>query len=158
MVNVDHHHHHHGEQVTTEQSRGALSMTIDELAEKLGGRGRAQLAWDCYSIGVDPHYYYDQRRDANDPGRTGLAGKEDYDQIFRLLPTCRRTQTLGREALRILKQINGGCSVENGIATLSHVSRSADLTTKLLLRLADGTEVETVIIPWNGVRSTLCIS
>jgi hypothetical protein len=29
---------------------GALSMQIDELAEVLGGRGRAQIVWDCYSI------------------------------------------------------------------------------------------------------------
>jgi hypothetical protein len=29
---------------------GALSMQIDELAEILGGRGRAQIVWDCYSI------------------------------------------------------------------------------------------------------------
>ena len=32
------------------ESYGALSMKIDELAEVLGGRGRAQIVWDCYSI------------------------------------------------------------------------------------------------------------
>ena len=28
-------------------------MGLDELAVALGGIGRAQLAWDCYSIGID---------------------------------------------------------------------------------------------------------
>lgn len=32
------------------ENNGALSMQIDELAEVLGGRGRAQIVWDCYSI------------------------------------------------------------------------------------------------------------
>ena len=46
----------------------------------------------------------------------------------------------------------------NGVASLAHISRSSDHTTKLLLKLADGLQVETVIIPWKGKRSTLCIS
>lgn len=32
------------------EEKGALSMQIDELAELLGGKGRAQIVWDCYSI------------------------------------------------------------------------------------------------------------
>lgn len=32
------------------ENYGALSMQIDELAKILGGRGRAQIVWDCYSI------------------------------------------------------------------------------------------------------------
>ena len=33
--------------------KGGISMTIDELAGVLGGKGRAQLAWDCYKIGIE---------------------------------------------------------------------------------------------------------
>ena len=32
------------------ENKGALSMQIDDLAKILGGRGRAQIVWDCYSI------------------------------------------------------------------------------------------------------------
>ena len=32
------------------EQKGPLSMQIDELAHVLGGKGRAQIVWDCYSI------------------------------------------------------------------------------------------------------------
>jgi hypothetical protein len=120
--------------------KGAISMNIDELAEALGGRGRAQLAWDCYKAGIDP----------------ALA---DFETIWEVLPTCRRGKTLGKEAIESLAKLcpNGG-RLDGGVASLSHVTQSNDKTTKLLLRLSDGMEVETVIIPWSGNRSTLCIS
>jgi 23S rRNA (adenine2503-C2)-methyltransferase len=44
-----------------------------------------------------------------------------------------------------------------GTAEVSHVGRSSDGTLKLLLRLVDGEEIETVIIPTEK-RVTLCIS
>jgi 23S rRNA (adenine2503-C2)-methyltransferase len=118
-------------------------MGIDELALKLGGLGRARLVWDCYSIGVDPQLHYS---DSPDP------------DIQKLLPSCRRTQRLGKEALKKLSSLYKDRGIEGGVASLSHISTSADSTTKLLLKLADGLEVETVIIPWNDKRSTLCIS
>jgi 23S rRNA (adenine2503-C2)-methyltransferase len=119
-------------------------MGLDELAVALGGMGRARLAWDCYSIGIDPQIYY--------------AGETD-PEIQQLLPSCRRTQAMGKEALeRLAGLYEAGGRVEGGVASLSHISTSSDLTTKLLLKLADGMEVETVIIPWRGSRSTLCIS
>ena len=43
------------------------------------------------------------------------------------------------------------------IPAVARVSRSADGTRKLLLRLGDGAEIETVIIPADG-RTTLCMS
>lgn len=125
---------------------------MSDLAERLGGLGRAKLVWDYYSIGVDPALYYFCKENAHD-----LAA------IEKLLPSKRRTQSLGKAALEKLAALyrrdnyNVSC-VEGGIATLAHVSVSSDTTTKLLLRLHDGTQVETVIIPWHGVRSTLCIS
>ena len=45
-----------------------------------------------------------------------------------------------------------------GCLSLSRVARAADGTRKLLLRLDDGTEIESVIIPTTDDRMTLCIS
>ena len=133
------------------RKRGAISMGVDELAVELGGLGRALLAWDCYSIGVDPAVYFDP---------TSTDESNNPDAIQRLLPRSRRTQMMGKTALERLASLYDGSGgrIEGGVASLSHVAQSSDLTTKLLLRLRDGLEVETVIIPWNGVRSTLCIS
>jgi 23S rRNA (adenine2503-C2)-methyltransferase len=147
-------------QVDTEQDDapvvGGLSMTVDELADKLGGRGRALIAWDCYSIGIDPALLFGS---VISPGIDD-AGIDDFETVSRLRPTGRRSQTLGTDALQKLAELypNAGGQVEGGVASLSHISQSSDSTTKLLLRLADGLEVETVIIPWKGDRSTLCIS
>jgi len=125
-------------------------MSVDELALSLGGRGRARLAWDCYSIGVDPAHFY---------GKVIQLGHDDFESILELLPTNRRSQRIGLEALEKLAGLYPGTGkIEGGVASLSHVTQSSDKTTKLLLRLADGLQVETVIIPWNSSRSTLCIS
>jgi hypothetical protein len=126
-------------------------MQIEQLAQVLGGRGRAQIVWDCYSIGVDPAHFF---------GSVIQLGYEDYESIHAMLPSQRRLNKLGPDALDKLSELyskNGG-KVEGGVATLSYISRAADATTKLLLKLSDGLEVETVIIPWKGQRSTLCIS
>lgn len=129
--------------------RGAISMQLDELAKYLGGKGRAQIVWDCYSIGIDPADYF---------GSIHL-GYDDYETIMQLMPTMRRTQKLGAETLEKLAALypQGG-KIEGGVAKLSYLSKSSDETTKLLLTLADGLQIETVIIPWKGQRSTLCVS
>jgi 23S rRNA (adenine2503-C2)-methyltransferase len=44
-----------------------------------------------------------------------------------------------------------------GLPEVVHVSRSSDGTRKLLLRLADGATIESVLIP-DGARLTLCVS
>jgi hypothetical protein len=131
--------------------KGGISMHLDELAEVLGGRGRAQIVWDCYSIGIDPANFF---------GSVIKLGYDDYESIYGMLPSARRNNRLGPDALDKLASLyskNGG-KVEGGVAHLSYISRAADDTTKLLLKLTDGLEVETVIIPWKGERSTLCIS
>lgn len=130
---------------------GALSMQIDELAEILGGRGRAQIVWDCYSIGIEPTHFH---------GDAIQLGYDDFESIYGMLPSQRRSQRLGAEALSKLRNLYSkqGGKVEGGVASLSYISRASDSTTKLLLRLSDGLEIETVIIPWNGQRSTLCMS
>ena len=132
-------------------SYGPISMTLDELSVHLGGRGRARLAWDCYSLGIDPAYFY---------GKVIRLGLDVFETIHQALPSARRTQKLGPAALKQLASLypNDAHQLEDGVASLNHISQAKDTTTKLLLKLADGSLVETVIIPWNGVRSTLCIS
>jgi hypothetical protein len=136
-------------------------MTVSELAQAMGGQGRARLAWDAYSIGVDPALFH------SDVVRLG---HDDFESILQSLPSGRRHQRLGGDALDRLGRTyqhehhQGSVfgapppTLEGGVASLSHVSASSDSTTKLLLKLGDGLEIETVIIPWNGVRSTLCVS
>jgi hypothetical protein len=68
--------------------RGAVSMSLNELAWHLGGLGRAKLVWDCYRIGVDPLPVVDHAQQ--------LAQK---NEITMLLPSSRRTQRLGVDAL-----------------------------------------------------------
>ena len=128
----------------------ALLLNVEELGERLGGLGRGRIAWDCYSNGIDPQLFF-----------SGRETSESVPQVQKLLPNSRQTQTLGKESLELLLQVNGGLSVEDGIASLVHVSRSQDNTTKLLLKLHDGLQVETVLIPSNGKRrqrTTVCIS
>lgn len=131
--------------------QGGLSMGLEELAQVLGGKGRAQIVWDCYSIGIEPAHFHGPAIDL---------GYDDYESIYAMLPSQRRSQKLGSDALAKLSELYAtkGGKVEGGVASLSYISRAADSTTKLLLRMTDGLEVETVIIPWNGERSTLCIS
>jgi 23S rRNA (adenine2503-C2)-methyltransferase len=153
--------------------RTALSMTLDELGDVLGGRGRARLAWDCYSRGADPRYVFGTPPPPPRPSaaRASTSTWNEYADLDRLkkrvLPTPRRTQVLGKTALDNLSDVNSHCDggIEGGLATLVDVRSSADGTTKLLLRLMDGLEVETVLIPFwadgnddddddDGVRGT----
>mmetsp|Transcript_14261 Transcript_14261/g.26746 ORF Transcript_14261/g.26746 Transcript_14261/m.26746 type:complete len:111 (+) Transcript_14261:548-880(+) len=86
--------------------------------------------------------------------------EEEDKAIHNLLPTLRKSQLLGRGALEKLNKLYSKYgSLEGGVARLSHVSKSKDGTTKLLIALKDGLEVETVIIPWfDKGWSTICIS
>ena len=134
-------------------------MSFEDLAVALGGAGRARIVWDCYKLGIDPVHMY---------GEVINLGHDDYESIVSKLPSSRRSQRLGPGTLGKLQKLYqdsyGGqkntsvTNVEGGVAKLSFVSRSSDRTTKLLLKLSDGLDVETVIIPWKGKRSTLCIS
>lgn len=131
--------------------RGAISMQLNELATVLGGRGRAQIVWDCYSIGIDPANFF---------GTINL-GYDDFESVYAMLPSSRRGQKLGQDALTRLASCypdDGRGKIEGGVATLSYISKSSDSTTKILLTLADGLQIETVVIPWKGERSTLCVS
>ena len=135
---------------TLDSTKTALSMTIEELEETLGGWGRARLAWDCYSNGVDPAYLFG---DISQTGTNSIFPSEYVDKSslkHAILPTPRVTQTVGKGALSILSDMHSHCkgSIENGLATFTHISTSSDGTTKLLLRLIDGFEVETVLIPF----------
>jgi 23S rRNA (adenine2503-C2)-methyltransferase len=177
--------------VTEDDSQhfGALSMQIDELAEVLGGKGRAQIVWDCYSIvssrrkkqgrhtGLKPSschstdniltyfntctFYINQGIEPTQfHGDAIQLGYDDFESVYSMLPSQRRSQRLGPDALSKLETLYSkqGGKVEGGVASLSYISRAGDSTTKLLLKLSDGLEIETVIIPWKGQRSTLCMS
>ena len=140
------------------ERNGPLSMSFEELSEALGGAGRARIVWDCYKLGIDPAHMF---------GSVINLGQDDYESIVARLPSQRRRNKLGPETLDKLQKLYQNSygrknpsvtNVEGGVASLSYISRASDSTTKLLLKLSDGLEVETVIIPWNGQRSTLCIS
>ncbi|KAL7464311.1 hypothetical protein ACHAXS_004650 [Conticribra weissflogii] len=171
-------------------------MTVEELAEVLGGWGRARLAWDCYASGVDPHYLFSENSpeeyhcalETNNSKELGLDEQQNKLHILNssqtnlhtlhfttqlheyqnklelkksILPTPRQTQPLGSSALSLLSNFHSHCNgkIENGLATLVHTSLSKDGTTKLLLRLKDGWEVETVLIPFSSIgRTTICVS
>ena len=109
--------------------RSPLSMTVDELAVALGGRGRALAAWDMYRIGVDPLTYYDATKENIDvdaavyqvvaegagPQLSELMSMENDDKeststklenIVSLLPAKRRTEGLGKGALELLADLH----------------------------------------------------
>jgi len=161
----------------TQTQRTALSMTLEELSETLGGLGRSRIAWDCLREGVDPYYLFSP----DDSIDTTSSSSSKHQQFWneykdkealkkQVLKASRQTQPLGSSALNILSSLHSHCgnSIENGLATLVHISPSSDGTTKLLLRLADGWEVETVLIPFwandaeqkgkGKGRTTVCIS
>ena len=138
-------------------------MTIEQLEQTLGGRGRARLAWDCYSNGVDPAYLFGDADVSNDNSKN-VAFDEYADKTSlaqSVLPTPRVTQIIGKGALSLLSELHSHCGgrIENGVATLVQVSTSSDGTTKLLLRLMDGFEVETVLIPfWAGSNENIDVA
>ncbi len=166
--------------IPVQKKLGAISMNVDELAEVMQGRGRARLVWDMYRIGVDPLVYFNNIKSQQESTNnvvtdhtpniisstknliTYIENSEDnLESIQNLLPTSRKTQGLGVDALNKLASLYDeyGGGLEGKVGTLSYVSSSSDGTTKLLIKLHDGLEVETVIIPWYDKGwSTVCIS
>ena len=160
-----------------EEKASPLSMNLDELTTNLRGKGKAQAVWDCFKLGIDPLWFHhpaypaqhldsavhqlgEDGGDEDDRGgsRSSTTSRERIQQH---LPIRRRSQALGRTSLqRLSDSYPSPLGIEPSLASLDQITRSADGTTKLLLKLA-GTEflVETVIIPhpeWN--KSTLCVS
>jgi adenine C2-methylase RlmN of 23S rRNA A2503 and tRNA A37 len=100
-------------------------------------------------VGVDPLWYYQGKKEREYFNKE-LRGwqREEMDGLIK--------GNMGKKAIHLLQQFK---QVERDIASLVHVSTSGDGTTKLLLQLSDGLQVETVIIPWSDrQKSTLCIS
>lgn len=147
-------------------SKGAISMDVDELADHLGGWGRSRLVWDYYRVGIDPLIHLRENKKSSSSSSTSIfdtfiQGTDTDDDIQDLLPTSRKTQTLGKSAFDNLQDLYNdyGGKLEGGAVTLSNISKSSDGTTKLLIKLIDGQEVETVIIPFfDKGWSTICIS
>mmetsp|Transcript_15732 Transcript_15732/g.32224 ORF Transcript_15732/g.32224 Transcript_15732/m.32224 type:complete len:512 (-) Transcript_15732:475-2010(-) len=152
---------------TTIPVSSLLSHSFEELAEHLGGTGRAKACWDCLRMGIDPVWYYGKQHNQEDEecmeqtGSPLLRGWSRKQVEERLAATSTRGSPtkLGEKTLGLLEQV-GGEKVEKDVCKLTQISVSPDGTTKLLLQLvSDGLEVETVIIPWEDRgKSTLCVS
>lgn len=166
--------------------RGPLSLTLQELSDELEGSGRAAATWDCLRVGIDPNLYYQSQdgRDASDGAMaeawlaatapTMSHAVSNIDESEYSMAGRRQGQGLGAGAWNRLQSMMGDYwhsnntpnsdvgvyTIENSVASLSHMSVSPDGTTKLLLKmLKDGLEVESVIIPWlDKGFSTLCVS
>ena len=93
-------------------------------------------------------------------GGTGRA-KMTWEMFRQGIDPCEENSNLGGFAKAALREVfNGGI---NSLGQVSDVNVAADGTAKLLVKLHDGLEVETVVIPWGergstGGRSTLCVS
>lgn len=159
---------------------GTLSLTLQELSDQLGGSGRAAVVWDCLRAGIDPNlYFYGQDEiDTSDDTIANAWISETSTPIpnnIQISSACqddyilgrRKGQGLGMSSWKKLQKVFGSngidpkiYTIENSIASLSHMKVSSDGTTKLLLKMVrDGLEVESVIIPWTDKGfSTLCVS
>lgn len=169
--------------------RGPLSLTLQQLSDELDGSGRAAVVWDCLRAGIDPNvFYYNKGKEHMSDDDTAIVeawisatsltstpSKNNHDPISkiderRILGGRRQGQGLGDAAWNRLQHImrnydssNDDTSIytiDNSIASLSHMKVSPDGTTKFLLKMKkDGLEVESVIIPWMDKGfSTLCVS
>lgn len=157
------------------ESNNALSLTLEELSQVLGGKGRARACWDCFRLGVDPLWFFSSN-DAHDTEPLDsilLESLNDGDkgysraELQALITPRRQSQGMGKNSLALLEQTLGvpaagtqQLDCMDSIAKVVQVHKSMDGTTKLLLQLVqDGLQVECVIIPWpHRKSSTLCIS
>ena len=143
-------------------------MTIDELKDRLGGKGRAIASFDCFRIGVDPLQYFNP--DFNETfldslGDIEIPSHSSRKDISTYIPTKRQAQGMGMKALAILSdQYPSTLGISESLAQIMNIQTSKDGTTKLLIKLKsklDSEEallVETVIIPWSERnKSTLCV-
>jgi 23S rRNA (adenine2503-C2)-methyltransferase len=134
-----------------ESHKSPLGLTMDDLSRELGGKGRALLCWECFRVGVDPSWYFADGDMAQTETPIGTLRNDGWSKGQLTIQG-----ELGRHTLSMLQNMP---SVERDVAHLTHIRTSKDGTTKLLLKLVDGLEVETVIIPWDDRKSsTLCIS
>jgi len=136
-------------------------MTMEELAEVLGDTNRAQLVWDCYSIGVDPTKIYGNMVDL---------GYDDFESINESLPKTSRCclafeDSLGPNVLQSLANCYPSSSkgkIENGVAELVtfRSEQPTPKTKKMVLKLSDGIMVETFLVTseTNDSSSTLMIN
>ncbi len=151
-------------------------MNLDELTFVLRGKGKAQASWDCFRAGIDPFLFHNPSFPEQELDNA-LHQLNPQDQLIttattsttvttreiiqQYLPLRRQTQTLGAKALKALsRNYPNPIGLEPSLASLTQITRSADGTTKLLLKLTNTDFfIETVIIPnpdWG--KSTLCVS
>jgi 23S rRNA (adenine2503-C2)-methyltransferase len=144
-----------------------LATTFDDLSSQLGGSGKAKACWECFRSGIDPVFVF-EKGDESSPSFLGereedggiLMGWTRQQITEHLTGTAKRGTplTLGHTTMQLLSDRTSP-SLESSIAQLSKLTTAKDGTTKLLLKLRDGFEVEAVIIPWHDRQtSTLCVS
>ncbi|GFH43537.1 hypothetical protein CTEN210_07259 [Chaetoceros tenuissimus] len=142
-----------------------ISMNLDELTQTMNGKGKAQLCWDCFKIGIDPLHFFHPNYPPDELDQTihNLVSTTCMTQsdILQYIPVKRQSQTLGMKSLlQLQNSYTNPLGIESSIAQLVQITQSTDGTTKLLLKLV-GIEnyIESVIIPnekWG--KSTLCVS
>jgi 23S rRNA (adenine2503-C2)-methyltransferase len=149
-----------------------LALPFDDLATQLGGIGKAKACWECLRSGIDPVFAFNKADNSSSTSSSSFLLEKEETGIMSLSGWTRQQITehltnsaprgtplvLGQKTLDVLsfKTLSG---LEMSIAELSKLTTAIDGTTKLLLRLKDGLEVETVIIPWHDRQtSTLCVS
>ena len=141
-----------------------ISMNLDELTQTMNGKGKAQLCWDCFKIGIDPLLFFHPNYPPQELDQTiyNLVSTPCIQSdILQYIPTKRQSITLGKKSLQELQECYlNPIGIESSIATLEQITQSKDGTTKLLLKLVGGEYyIESVIIPnekWG--KSTLCVS
>ncbi|CAB9506999.1 RNA methyltransferase RlmN [Seminavis robusta] len=92
---------------------GPLSLSLEELADILGGKGRAKSCWDCYQLGVDPLWFFEnddpnQREPIPHTLSKALSlsvEPETRSQIRERITPRRQSQGMGRNALQKLRQV-----------------------------------------------------
>ena len=146
-----------------------IATSFDDLSTQLGGTGKAKACWHCLKNGIDPVFAFEKRDVSSDVESfqseqeeagsmlTGWTRQQIIDHLESTAP--RGTPlTMGHQGLQLLADRTSP-TLETSIAQLTKLTTAPDGTTKLLLRLHDEFEVETVIIPWDDRQtSTLCVS
>lgn len=138
--------------------RCLLSHCEDELGRVLGGRGRARMVWNLLREGMDPLEYASALVSTNRSPVLEAMNVHETTMVPHQKSPPGRNLTL-RTARELIASGFRMPSTEVANRTVGACG-----TQKLLLRLQDGLEVETVLIPSdihtssNRARTTLCVS
>eukprot|EP01031_Cornospumella_fuschlensis_P031380 gene31380-37930_t len=121
-----------------DHSEHPLTMPFDQLAEKLGGTGKARIVWNNLRHGRNPL-------------------SDAADEHISSMPDRKEHEILSNKAKYSFQTLLGDRSLLPN--SLVEELLAVDGTRKLLLRLQDNLEIESVLIPSVKYdRTTVCIS